>query len=46
MNDFNFPAIVFHGKKDSVVDFEDSKKFVYTKLTAYKQLHLFDNGYH
>jgi DNA helicase IV len=42
MNNFSYPVIVFHGKKDSVVDYEDSKRFVYSKLTAYKQLHLFD----
>jgi alpha-beta hydrolase superfamily lysophospholipase len=46
MDAFSFPVIVFHGKKDSVVDFEDSKKFVYNKLAPYKQLHLFDEGYH
>jgi esterase/lipase len=43
---FNIPAIVFHGKKDSVVDYEGSKKFVYNHIEPYKQLFLFDNGYH
>lgn len=43
---FKFPVIVFHGKKDSVVDYEGSKKFVDSKKGPLKQLHLFDNGYH
>jgi alpha-beta hydrolase superfamily lysophospholipase len=28
-NNYKIPTIVFHGKKDSVVDFEGSRKFVY-----------------
>lgn len=43
---FAFPVIVFHGKKDSVVDCGGSKKFVLSKIEPYKQLFLFDNGYH
>lgn len=43
---FRFPIVIFHGKKDSVTNYEDSKTFIYTKLTAYKQIHLFENGYH
>lgn len=46
MHRFKVPVIVFHGKKDSVVDYEGSKKFVFGKVDIYKQLHLFENGYH
>jgi acylglycerol lipase len=43
---FRIPVIVFHGKKDTVIDCEGSRKFVYGKIDPYKQLFLFDNGYH
>jgi hypothetical protein len=33
--------MVFHGKQDSVTNFEDSKRFIYERVTAYKKLHLF-----
>lgn len=46
-NKWRAPVIVFHGKKDSVVDYENgSKKFVEAKQGPYRQLYLFDNGYH
>ena len=43
---FTTPAIVFHGKKDTVVDCEGSRRFVHSRPDPLKQLHLFDNGYH
>lgn len=33
--------MVFHGKQDSVTNYLDSKRFVFTKIDAYKKLHLF-----
>ena len=43
---FNHPAMVFHGKKDTVVNYQGSYNFVYSKLAPYKKLQLYDNGYH
>jgi acylglycerol lipase len=46
MDNFNKPVIVFHGKKDSLINYEASKLFVERKVSQFKRLHLFDEGYH
>ena len=46
MNNFNFPVIVFHGKADTIANYEDSRRFVYSKVAPFKQIHLFENGFH
>lgn len=43
---FNYPMIVFHGKKDSLISYKHSKAFVELKLGEYRKLHLFERGYH
>ena len=45
-SEFKFPAMVFHGKKDTVVDYQGSYDFVFKKLAPFKKLHLYENGYH
>jgi alpha-beta hydrolase superfamily lysophospholipase len=46
MDRFSYPVIVFHGKQDAICSFKESKKFVENKITPYRRLHLFENGYH
>ena len=46
MGEFKYPAMLFHGKKDTVVGYQGSYNFVFNKLAPYKKLHLFENGYH
>jgi len=43
---FNYPVLVFHGKKDSLLSFKYSKAFIEKKLSPYRKLHLFERGYH
>ena len=44
--EFTHPVIIFHGKADLVTNYLDSKKFVETNMTAWKRLHVFENGFH
>lgn len=46
MTKFDYPIILFHGKKDSVLSFEYSKIFMEQKISPYRKLHLFEKGYH
>lgn len=43
---FKFPIIIFHGKLDTVTNFEDSKHFIFNKVRPFKEFHLFPQGYH
>lgn len=46
MNDFRYPIIIFHGKQDQLTDYQNSRKFIYTKVRPFKECVLFENGYH
>jgi acylglycerol lipase len=46
MDKFNYPVIVFHGKQDAICNYKESKKFIESKLSQFRKLHLFERGYH
>ena len=46
MNDFRYPIIIFHGKQDQLTNYENSRKFIYSKVRPYKECYIFENGYH
>lgn len=35
-NEFRYPVIIFHGKLDTVTNYEDSRAFIYNKASASK----------
>lgn len=35
-DDFKFPVIIFHGKLDTVTNYEDSRHFVFNKIRPFK----------
>lgn len=45
-DNFRYPIIIFHGKQDTVTNYEDSKHFIYNKVKPFKEFHLFQQGFH
>lgn len=45
-DNFRYPVIIFHGKKDTVTNCEDSRNFIFNKVRPFKEFYLFPEGFH